>query len=398
MRENYNIDGYPGQASRIWKAGRDKRTAGDMLTVLGRVLDQNRVTELIDFVLVFALLLALVMLILFLLILSRSRRLQREMRESSSELYYFLLPTLALDGEDHQLIKRLSEFLPFPQQKHRIMVNPRIFDFCARRLIAARPGEQKAVRSLRDKLGFPKNAEVLLPVSTRDLPLDMTVVVVQKGNPPVRARVIAKDEASLSVELQGQASEVPAAGQAAVAAAGAAAAPATGPAAVTPSSPAAAPSAGPAAVPSAGPAAAPAAIPISVYFQNRAGFFSFSTRITAREDQVLRLDHSDAIRRYQRRRYARKQLRLPVFIHPYEGSSAPLKSVLVELSGGGASLQNPNRAFKADQQVELSFAPHGEKFHVLGRIVRVSKGGQVVHVEFQALEETERKRISHSVF
>jgi hypothetical protein len=366
MRENYNIDGYPGQASRIWKAGRDKRTAGDMLTVLGRVLDQNRVTELIDFVLVFALLLALVMLILFLLILSRSRRLQREMRESSSELYYFLLPTLALDGEDHQLIKRLSEFLPFPQQKHRIMVNPRIFDFCARRLIAARPGEQKAVRSLRDKLGFPKNAEVLLPVSTRDLPLDMTVVVVQKGNPPVRARVIAKDEASLSVELQGQASEAPAAGQAAVAAAGA--------------------------------AAAPAAIPISVYFQNRAGFFSFSTRITAREDQVLRLDHSDAIRRYQRRRYARKQLRLPVFIHPYEGSSAPLKSVLVELSGGGASLQNPNRAFKADQQVELSFAPHGEKFHVLGRIVRVSKGGQVVHVEFQALEETERKRISHSVF
>jgi hypothetical protein len=316
-----------------------------MFTFLTKLLDQQRATELVDLILIFALLLALTMFILFLFALSRGRRLRRELRESSSELYYFLLPTLALDGEDHRFIKRLSEFLPFPQQRHRIMVNPGIFDFCARRLVAARPEEKNAVADLRSKLGFPQYALDFLPVSTRDLPLDLPLVLVQKGNPPVRGRLVAGDESSLSVEIQGQASVPPVSG------------------------------------------------PLNVYFQNRAGFFSFSTTIAVREEGILRLGHCDRIKRFQRRRYARKQLRLPVFIHPYQGTSAPLESVLMELSGGGASLQNPNRTLKVDQPVELSFAPRGEKFHVSGRITRVSKDGQVIHVEFQALEEKERERI-----
>ena len=316
-----------------------------MLAALTRLLDPQRATELMDFILIFALLLALTMLILFLLVLSRSRRLQREIRQSSSELYYFLLPTLALDGGDHQLIKHLAEFLPFPQQKYRIMVNPRIFDFCARRLLAARPEKQGAVADLRSKLGFPKNGEDFLPVSSRDLPVDMPVVLVQKGNPPVGGRLIANTESSVAVEIAGQADT------------------------------------------------APTDDPITLYFQNRAGFFSFSTRITAREDRILRLGHCDKIKRYQRRRYARKKLRLPVFIRAYQGTSAPFKSELMDLSGGGASLQNPERTFRADQQVELSFAPQGKRFHVLGQVVRVSKGGRMIHLEFQALEQAERERI-----
>ena len=316
-----------------------------MLTVLTKILDQQRAIELIDFVLFFAFLLALALLILFLLVLSRNRRLQREMRESSSELYYFLLPTLALDGNDHQLIKRLAGFLPFPQQKHRLMVNPQIFDFCAFRLVAAGQVDEAAVGNLRRKLGFPKNAKDFLPVSSLDLPPDMPVILVQKGKPALQGGLISNDESSLAVEIEGEAGTAPADG------------------------------------------------PITVYFQNRAGFFSFSTRIADREERILRLTHSDTIKRYQRRRYARKQLRLPVFIQPYQGTSAPLKSVLMELSGGGASLQNPQRSFGVDQQVELSFAPHGEKFHILGQVVRVSKGGQMIHVEFQALEEAERERI-----
>jgi hypothetical protein len=316
-----------------------------MLTVLTKILDQQRATELIDFVLFFALLLALTMLILFLVVLSRNRRLQREMRESSAELYYFLLPRLALDGNDHQLIKRLAGFLPFPQQKQRLMVNPQIFDFCAFRLVAAGQIDEEAVGNLRSKLGFPQNAEDLLPVSSLDLPPHMPVILVQKGKPALRGSLISSDESSMAVEIEGE------------------------------------------------PSTAPEDGPITVYFQNRAGFFSFSTRIADREERILRLTHSDTIKRYQRRRYARQQLRMPVFIQPYQGTSAPLKSLLMELSGGGASLQNPQRSFGVDQQVELSFAPHGKKFHILGQVVRVSKSGQMIHLEFQALEEAERERI-----
>jgi c-di-GMP-binding flagellar brake protein YcgR len=135
-----------------------------------------------------------------------------------------------------------------------------------------------------------------------------------------------------------------------------------------------------------------------VYFQNRAGFFSFTSRITEKDDRLIHVQHSDQIKRYQRRRYTRRRIRLPVFIQPYLGTSAPRKSILLELGGGGASLQNPGKSFQVEQQVELSFAPRGNEFHVLGQIVRISRGGQVIHVEFQALDEAERMRISHSVF
>jgi hypothetical protein len=321
-----------------------------MLSILTRFLDQQRATELVDFILTFALLLALTMLILLLVVRARSRRLQREMRESSAELYYFLLPTLALDGNDHQLIKRLADFLPFPQQKYRLMVNPQIFDFCAFRLVAAGQVDEAAVSDLRSKLGFPKHTEDFLPVSSLDLPVELPVVLVRKGKPAVRGRLISNTESSMDIEIEGD------------------------------------------------PGSAPQDGPIEVYFQNRAGFFSFATRIAAREERILRLTHSDNINRYQRRRYTRKQLRLPVFIQPYHGTLAPLKSLLMELSGGGASLQNPQSSFRVDQQVELSFVPHGEKFHILGQVVRVSKGGQMIHVEFQALADADRERIIHSVF
>ena len=321
-----------------------------MLSALTRLLDQQRAAELIDFILIFALLLALTMLFLFLLVLSRSRRLQRQIRESSSELYYFLLPTLALDGNDHRLIKRLAEFLPPPQQKHRLLVNPQIFDECAGHLLAEQQEEQSAIENLRSKLGFPKNAENILPASSREVPVDMPVIIVQKGKPKMRGKVISNAQTSLTVEIEGE------------------------------------------------PATTPEEGPINVYFQNRAGFFSFGTRLAAREEWILRLDHSDRIKRYQRRRHSRRQLRLPVFIQPYQGTSAPLRSVLMDLSGGGASLQNPNDTFRIDQQVELSFAPEGEKFRVLGRVVRVSRGGQMIHVEFQALDGAEREWIIRSVF
>jgi hypothetical protein len=278
------------------------------------------------------------------------RRLLREIREGSAELYYFLLPTLALDANDHQLIKRLAEFLPFPRQKHRLMVNPQIFDRCFRRLAAHESVNEGAVRNLRNKLGFSHTADNILPVSTLDLPLKMTVVIVPKGKPAVRSRLVSTDESALAVEIVGD------------------------------------------------PGTTPAEGPVTAYFQNRAGFFSFATRIASKEGRILRLDHSGTIKRYQRRRHARKKLRLPVFIQSYRSNSPPYNSTLIDLSGGGASLQNPNRRFAIDQQVELSFTPKDEQFHVLGQVVRVSKGGEVIHVEFQALEESDKEFIVRSVF
>ena len=320
-----------------------------MLTALTKILDQQRAFEVIDFVMVFALLLSVSMLVLFLLFLIRSRTLHRELQVSSAEVYYFLLPTLALDGNDHQLIKRMAVFLPFPQQKHRIMVNARIFDACARRLFAEEQIDESDLRNLRKKLGFPAGTEGILPVSSLDLPVDLPVLLVQKGRSALRGSVVSNTESSLAIMIDEDSASPLING------------------------------------------------PINVYFQNRAGFFTFPTQILGRDDLVIRLQHSERIKRYQRRRYSRRQVRLPVFVQPYQSGSQAVKSVFVDLSGGGASLRNPGQQFRVEQQVELSFAPHGEKFHVLAQVVRVSRGGDVIHVEFQALNGSKRERIARSI-
>jgi len=320
-----------------------------MLTALTKFLDQQRAFELIDFVFVLALLLAVSMLVLFLLYMFRSRTLLIELRESSAEVYYFLLPTLGLDGNDHQLIKRMAAFQPFPQQKNRIMLNPQIFDACAQRLIAEEKDTEALIRKLRKKLGFPPGAEGILPISSRDLPRDFPVLLVQKRKPAVQGVVVSNTESFLGIMIKDDTASSLVNG------------------------------------------------PVNLYFQNRAGFFTFTTKVTGRDGLVIHIEHSEQLKRYQRRKYLRKKVQLPVFIRLYQGGARAVKSVFLDLSGGGASLRNPGQQFQAEQQIELSFAPPGEKFNVLARIVRVSRDGEVIHVEYQALEQSARERIVRSI-
>ena len=105
-----------------------------------------------------------------------------------------------------------------------------------------------------------------------------------------------------------------------------------------------------------------------------------------------------AVKRYQRRLHARKKIRIPVFVHAHQSASPPLDSTLLDVSGGGASLQNPKGVFELDQMVELSFSPKGEKVRVIGQVVRVSRDGQVLHVEFRQLPDADKERIVRSVF
>lgn len=319
------------------------------MTALTKILDQERAFEVIDFVVIVTLLLSVSMLVLFLLFLIRCRKLSRELRVSSAEIYYFLLPTLALDGNDHQLIKRMAAFLPFPKQKHRIMVNTQIFDSCARRLASKKQVDDSDLSNLRKKLGFLTSSEGILPASSLDLPVDLPVLLVQKGKPSLHGSVVSNTKTSLGIMVDDDA---------------------TSPLIEA---------------------------PINVYFQNRAGFFTFATQVSGRDDLVIHLNHSERIKRYQRRRYSRKRVQLPVFVRPCHSGSRALKSNFVDLSGGGASLRNPGQRFHVEQQIELSFSPRGERFQVSAQVVWISKGGDLMHVEFHALTGPERDRIVRSI-
>jgi hypothetical protein len=138
--------------------------------------------------------------------------------------------------------------------------------------------------------------------------------------------------------------------------------------------------------------------PVGVLFQTRAGVFSFASAVQSREQDVLHLAHAQEVRRIQRRRYYRRRLERPVGVRR-AGTEEPMDlASFVELGGNGASLTNPGGRFAVGDTVELVFQAGGERFSLVGEVLRVSRGGERLHVRFAPMREATRDRIIGSLF
>ena len=137
---------------------------------------------------------------------------------------------------------------------------------------------------------------------------------------------------------------------------------------------------------------------VTMYFHNSAGIFSFPTRITDMNEDAVFLSQSSHITHQQRRKYFRKTESLPVYVAPLAEGAEPQESMLLDLGGGGASLQNPRGQLKKGDQLELSLFPRAERLTLAARVVRLSKNGRVANVKFESLSEAERNRIMGFLF
>ena len=319
-----------------------------MFSALIRLLDQQRAFEIADFAVAFILILLFIFLVLMILSLIQARKLRRELARRSEEVYYHLLPAFGLDAEEHELVKRMAAYLDFPEQKYRILINPQLFDACAAQLQKKKDLDEGSLVSLRSKLGFSPAASALLPISSAELPEEMPLLIALKGAGKIRGKVAAHTSRSLVIRTDDSIET------------------------------------------------APSDAPCTVFFHSPAGLFSFSSKIVKQEKRSLHLQHSGQIRRHQRRRYSRKRIRLPVFLRMVDENAESYSCDLVDLSGGGASLQNPQKRLKEGDRIELSFAPKDQRFQLLARIVRTSRGGDLAHVEFTSPDKAMRDRIARS--
>jgi hypothetical protein len=137
--------------------------------------------------------------------------------------------------------------------------------------------------------------------------------------------------------------------------------------------------------------------PVTVIFQNRAGLFSFDTVVRSAAGGVLRLDQVERLRRTQRRKYYRRRVRLGVQVLLREDQPS-LASQLLDLGGDGASLVNPQKKLSAGDLPELSFRVGGESFRLTAEVLRLSRGGQVLHVRFHGLRDADRDRLLGILF
>jgi hypothetical protein len=280
---------------------------------------------------------------------SRSRRLARRRYAERAE-------RLGLSREEQRLLDRLARCLKDQNRKHELLSNQPLFNHCVARLREREPEAQRArthaaLLALRLRLGFRLQGPEEIPASSVELPEGQRLALIRSLPTAGRARgrVGGQEPGCLLVELE-------------------------------PGSPAFAP----------GDA-------VRVYLQNRAGLFSFDSSVQSAGPDGLRLGHTDAIQRLQRRKYYRRKLSLPVSVGRPGTGEPPRPSLFADLGGNGASLRNPQGAFRPGEQVELIFSVGGERLRLTAEVLRLSKQGELMHVRFASMRESTRDRILGSL-
>jgi hypothetical protein len=319
--------------------------AGQWLSGLAQGFVQTRPEILLFFLLVVG-----VLLFFFLYFAVQKAMARRELGKHSREMLEHLLGKLDLDDAEIGLLGRLAAYLQRGESEHMLLVSHQVFDACARRIRSAEGVSEVQLNALRLKIGFRITQPEAAPASSTDLLEGSPVLLVTPAGKRTNGTVIAQGPHGILVK-QDAGGPPPAKGE-----------------------------------------------PLTVYFHNSAGIFSFQTRVTDLMDDAMHLEHSANIARYQRRRYYRRKESLPVFIRPASAAAQPRESLLLDLGGGGARLRNPEGMLKQGELLEMSFSPLERHFNLVGRVVRVSRNGKVLGVKFVSLPEAERNRIMGFLF
>jgi len=261
-----------------------------------------------------------------------------------------LLAKIDLSDEETALLGRLALYLDRGESGHSLLINRHLFDAATRKMRQSEEVPETQLGTLRSKIGFQARQPQEVPASSTVLPEGSPVLLVAGNGTRLRGTLVAQRSSALLVTLDST-SPVPARD-----------------------------------------------VPFTFYFHNAAGIFSFPTRIIDVMEDTVHLEHSAEITYKQRRKYHRRREYLPVFIRPALHAAVAQASFILDLGGGGASLQNPRGLLKEGDLLELSFSPEMGKFTIVARVLRVSKSARVLHVKFDFLSENERNRIMGFLF
>jgi len=306
----------------------------------------------LEIVLVILSFLAFIALLIVIYRLQR-RKVRRQQRRIADRRYRQIAEKHALAPVEEDLVRRMARFLKEPEKKYLILINQPTFNYCAHKLRAKDETASTSIAELRSRLGFRLQGPEQIPASSAELPEGQGLLMIAAGERDgrkVQGRVHKQEPDALLVQLidtgtsfrQGET--------------------------------------------------------VRIYFQNRAGLFSFASRILSVENQRIRLQHGEDIKRFQRRKYYRRRVSQPVRIRYPGAEEKPTLSTFYDLGGNGASLKNPGRRYGTGDAVELTFLAAGERFTLVAEVLRTSRNGDILHVRFAPMRETMRDRIIGSLF
>jgi len=135
-----------------------------------------------------------------------------------------------------------------------------------------------------------------------------------------------------------------------------------------------------------------AGTPVSIEIRRDEGIYRFATVIKSIEPGTILLEHREIKGFAQQRKYFRKDLNREVKVR-LGGTSGPYtKTRLIDLSGGGCSIENPDGEFKRGDDVEV-YIETEEPIKVIGEVIRTSENRRILHLSFPIIRDAVRDRI-----
>lgn len=323
----------------------DAQNVSDLLFRISRGFIQSPEQRLLFFVLLSAFIL------LFVLgyFLQEHRSRVRRMR-NAAEVYEHLSRQLGLSRSERALVDRLAGCCKPPDKKYLVLFSPHTFDPCVARLREREEVPEMTLAALRLKLDFSARHPEDVPASSSELPRRMRVILTQKGKPTMRAQVSRQDSEALVITMD-EGSVLPDRG-----------------------------------------------VPVTVYFHNQSGLFAFLTHVRKISGRDVYLDHSETIKRSQRRKYFRRPVQLSVTVTMENNPAEHLATSILDLSGGGASIEKPDVTVDPGDRLILSLKADNEHLLLAGRVVRKTPEDDRLHLQFECLSEAVRDRLIGLVF
>ena len=138
--------------------------------------------------------------------------------------------------------------------------------------------------------------------------------------------------------------------------------------------------------------------PATLLLLSRSGPYTFAASLRRDDDGSLIVERPGRIVRTQRRRFERRPASLPATVKEYLGADTlATEATISELSGGGATLSNPNHEFAVGNVLTMSFFAGTRHYTVAGRVVRTSANDDRLHVRFEAMKDQQREDIATSL-
>lgn len=280
------------------------------------------------------------------------RRREREALVAKSEQSFAALVTKhKLSDEERRLAERMADSLDDDGRRHLVLTDPHIFNAVLRKMYGRERVPAAVANSLRQKLGFDKTRPAA-PKSTAELPPGAPVRLLRGNETFGTGSVAGIEDEALIVTLDGAG-----AGEAGR---------------IKPGT------------------------PLRLLTAGRQGIHVFETAVLSSQTATLKLRHAPRAKAYQRRKYFRSPVKIPVFIRQEQDAGDLQRTLIRDLSGGGARLDDPGIRPSAGDRLELYFRNDPEKARPLrAEVVRRSKSGndETISVRFGAISESERDKI-----